>query len=133
MSEGVEYRLGPFRLALPPGWSGSFEDGVHTLENDATYTAIQIGGFEREAPVEMSDLYGMVPEGAEGLSRFTLPSGLDGFGWTEIETGDLRQVIRSGSVVLAVSVLYGDADPDMDAETVEAVLGSFAWAKGDAA
>jgi hypothetical protein len=124
--ERVEYVFGPFCLHLMPGWSGSFEDGVHTLESEDTETAIQISGFERDAPVEMADLYGLVPEASDGLTRFSLASGLDGFGWTEAEDGSGHRVFRSASVVLAIRVLYAKDASDIDQEAVEAMIGSLA-------
>ena len=124
--ERVEYAFGPFCLHLMPGWSGSFEDGVHTLESADTNTAIQISGFERDQPVETSELYALVPEGAADLTRFSLSSGLDGFGWTDADGGDGHRVIRSDSVVLVVQVLYGDDASDLDREAVDAMIGSLA-------
>lgn len=124
--ERVEYAFGPFYLHLMPGWSGSFEDGVHTLESQDIETAIQISGFERDQPVEMSDLYGLVPEGAQGVSRFSLLSGLDGFGWTDPESGDEHRVIRSDSVILAVRILYADDPSDLDRQAVDDMIGALA-------
>ena len=124
--ERVEYTFGPFCLHLMPGWSGSFEDGVHTLESEDTETAIQISGFERDQPVETTDLYGLVPEGSEGLTRFSMASGLDGFGWTDPESGDGHRVIRSGSIVLAIRVLFAEDASDVDGDAVDTMIGSLA-------
>ena len=124
--ERVEYTFGPFCLHLMPGWSGSFEDGVHTFESDEAETAIQISGFERDASVEMSDLYGLVPEGAEETIRFSLPSGLDGFGWIDPKNGDGQRVLRSGAIVLAIRVLYANDASEIDREVVDTMIGSLA-------
>ena len=123
-SKRAHYTFGPFRLSLPPGWAGAFEDGVHTIASDAHDAAIQISGFERDAPVTTSDLYGMVPEGADKLGRFTLSSsGLDGFSWYDAELEIHMQVIRAGTSVLAISIIgSGDEDKDVVAE----ILGSLA-------
>lgn len=120
---GTDYAFGPFRLALPPGWIGNFEDGVHTISSDAHDTVIQISGFERELPVAISDLYGMVPEGADGLGRFTLPSGLDGFSWHDAEREIDMQLIRAGTAVLAISIIGSDGH---DEDAAGEILGSLA-------
>ena len=117
----TDYAFGPFRISLPPGWTGAFEDGVHTISTDAHDTAIQISGFERETPVTISNLYGMVPDDAEGRARFTLPSGLDGFSWQDTERETEMQVIRAGTTMLAISVI----GKDEDAEAVSEILGSL--------
>ena len=124
--ERVEYTFGPFCLHLMPGWSGSFEDGVHTLESEDTETAIQISGFERAQPVEISELYELVPKGAQDLTRFSLTSGLDGFGWTDADSSDGHRVIRSGSIVLAVRVLFAADISDLDREAIDVMIGSLA-------
>lgn len=118
------YTFGPFCLSLLPGWTGAFEDGVHTIASDAHDAAIQISGFEREAPVTISDLYGMVPEGADKLRRFTLSSsGLDGFSWYDAELEIDMQVMCAGTSVLALSIIgSGEEDKDVVAE----ILGSLA-------
>ena len=124
--ERIEYTFGPFCLHLMPGWSGSFEEGVHTLETEDSETAIQISGFERDAPVEMSDLYGLVPEGAQDLTRFSLTSGLDGFGWSDPDGDSGHRLMRSASVVLAIRVLYGEDASEIDHEAVETMIASLA-------
>ena len=123
---GTDYAFGPFRLSLPPGWAGNFEDGVHTISSDAQGAAIQISGFERDMPVALSDLYGMVPEGADGPGRFTLPSGLDGFSWRDSEQEIGMRVIRAGTAVLAISIIgSGEQDEDITGE----ILGSLTLVK----
>lgn len=129
---GTPYRFGPFELDLPPGWTGTFEDGVHTIASDAHDTALQFSGFEREADVAMSDLYGMVPEGAADLSRFTLPTGLDGFGWVDLKDDARRMVICSGTVVLALTELTGEELSESDDDIIETIIGTLRLKKGAA-
>lgn len=124
------YAFGPFHLDLPPGWNGAFEDGVHTLSSEQHELAIQISGFERDTSVEMSDLYAMVPPGMEDLSRFTLPSGLDGFGWVDPEDQTRRMVVRSGAVILAITEVPGDTVGEDDSEIAEEVIATLRISKG---
>ncbi|MEM7211212.1 MAG: hypothetical protein AAF479_04840 [Pseudomonadota bacterium] len=124
------YRFGPFELDLPDGWTGAFEDGVHTIASDAHDTALQFSGFERATKIEMSDLYAMVPPGMQDLSRFTLPSGLDGFAWVDPNDQTRRMVIRHETVVLAITEVAGDEPDDSDGEMIEEIIGTLAATKG---
>lgn len=122
----TDYSFGPFRLSLSPGWTGNFEDGVHTISSDSYEAAVQISGFERDAPTAMSDLYGMVPEGADDVGRFTLAAGLDGFSWHEAERDVDMRIVRAGSAVLAISIIGSD---EGCADIVDEMLGSLALSK----
>ena len=96
---------------------------MHTISSDDHEAAIQISGFERDTAMAMSDLYGMVPEGADGLSRFTLPSGLDGFSWHDPDSDVDMQIVRAGAAVLAISIIgAGESGTDL----IDEMLGSLA-------
>lgn len=124
--ERIDYDFGPFSITLPDGWQAELEDGVHTIAAQDHDKALQISGFERDAPVEMSDLYGMVPEGMSDLSRFTLPSGLDGFAWLDPEDDARRMVVRSGKFVLALSEVPGEQPDDDATEQMEDIISTLA-------
>ena len=124
------YRFGPFKLHLPQGWTGEFEDGVHTIASDNHDTALQLSGFEHDGDVAMSDLYAMVPTGMEDLSRFTLPSGLDGFSWVDPQDQTRRMVIRHGTVVLAITEVAGDEPTDEYSEMIEGIIGTLSTGEG---